>query len=254
MFRDPIIYIFCLIFPILLIVVFQIIDSNMVGTRNTMFSAKTLMPGMMMFSSSFVMLLIALLLSKDRSTAFLKRLYISPLKTSDYMLGYMVPGLAIGLLQFILCLLFCWAFGLFFNKEFFGFDKCLLLILAMVPILLTNIFLGIIFGSLLNDKSAPGLSSIIISLSGLLGGAWMPLDTMKEFEIACLCFPFYPSVYLGRIITNAEHTIPPMQSSDIVQYYSFDNLGQASLIIVFIYLIGLGLVAHFILQRSQKEK
>lgn len=43
---------------------------------------------------------------------------------------------------------------------------------------------------LLSDTAAPGVSSILISASGILGGAWMPIESMGGFMIASSFLPF----------------------------------------------------------------
>ena len=98
-----------------------------------------------------------------------------------------------------------------------------------------NIFIGLIFGAILNDKAAPGISSIFISLSGIIGGCWMPLETMGDFEKVCTVFPFYPSVYLGRCITGSAHVL--VDELGNTTYYTFSDRGLLFLIITFAYLI-----------------
>ena len=70
--------------------------------------------------------------------------------------------------------------------------------LAALPTVLLFVSLGILFGTLLNEKSAPGISSAVITASGLLGGAWMPLSDMGSFADFCSFLPFYPATTLAR--------------------------------------------------------
>ena len=70
--RDPLIYIFCLGFPIVMLLLFYLINSYSQGNTPT-FEIRALLPGIMTFSYSFVMLAMGLLVSKDRQTFFLKR-------------------------------------------------------------------------------------------------------------------------------------------------------------------------------------
>jgi ABC-2 type transport system permease protein len=66
------------------------------------------------------------------------------------------------------------------------------------------IFCGIFFGGLFSEKSAPGVSSIVISLCGVLGGAWMPLETMGGFGKICRCLPFYQANLAGRVAFSLQ--------------------------------------------------
>ena len=226
--RDPIVYIFCLVFPLVMLVLFQIIEKFTQG-NTPMFSLSALVPGIIMFSYTFVMLNMALIVSKDRQTFFLKRLYSSPMKSHEFVLGYALVGLIIGLVQTIICIFSGLLIAIITKVEYISFLNAIILILSQLPILLTFIFLGIIFGTIFNDKSAPGICSILISLAGMLGGCWMPLDVMGGFESFCTYLPFYPSVYIGRIITGATKTFG--------EVYTFDKIAIVGLIIIGIFTI-----------------
>ena len=56
--RDPIIYIFCLGFPLVMLVLFQVIN-RYTGGSTPMFELRALLPGIIMFSYTFVMLTMA---------------------------------------------------------------------------------------------------------------------------------------------------------------------------------------------------
>ena len=229
--RDPIIYIFCIGFPIAMFLLFYIINKFSNGNTPT-FEVLSLLPGIIVFSYSFVMLTLAIIVSKDKQTFFLKRLYSSPMKSYHFILGYFLVGLFIGLLQTLVCVITGFIISLIANVGNVGFvsiGNILLLIIAQLPILITNIFLGILFGTIFNDKSAPGICSVFISLAGILGGCWMPVETMGGFETFCRFLPFYPSVYIGRIITNSKNALGIT--------YSFNNVAGLGLIPIILFLI-----------------
>ena len=235
--RDPLIYVFCAGFPIFMFLMFQII-LKFTGESTPIFEVKSLIPGVMMFSYSILMLMASLLISKDKTIAFLKRLYTSPMKSHNYLVGYFVPFLIIGIIQSLICIILGYIFGATSGTGFIPFYSSLLLIVEMLPIMAMNIFIGMILATLLNEKSAPAVTSIFISLCGVLGGAWMPLDKMGDFEKFAEALPFYPSVYLGRVITNATHTAPDGLGNLV--YYSFSDRGLMFLLITFGYLILFG--------------
>lgn len=58
----------------------------------------------------------------------------------------------------------------------------------------------------------------------------MPVETMGTFEMICRVLPFYPSVYIGRIITNTTNTfgIP----------YTFNKVASLGLIPLFLFMVG----------------
>ncbi len=228
--RDPLIYIFCAGFPVFMVLMFQII-LKYAGDNVLIFEVKSLIPGIMMFSYSMLMLITSLLISKDKTSAFLKRLYTSPMKSHNYIIGYFVPFLIIGIVQSIICIILGYIFGATSGTGFISFGRSLLLIIEMLPIMIINIFIGMILATLLNEKSAPAVTSIFISLSGIIGGAWMPLEAMGDFEKVASCLPFYPAVYLGRVVTKATHVIPANT------IYTFSDRGLMFLLILFGYLI-----------------
>ena len=234
--RDPIIYIFCLAFPIVMLILFSVLN-NFTGGNTPTFELYSLLPGIITFSYSFVMLTLSLLVSKDKQTFFLKRLYSSPMKALDFIFGYALVGLITGLVQTLISIVTSFIISIILKVAFISFIDVLLLILSQIPMLIINVFLGILFGTIFTDKSAPGISSIFISLSGIVGGCWMPLDTMGGFETFCRCLPFYPSVYLGRITTSATKTLGG--------FYTFDNIAKLGLIPIFIFLVLSIMLAYF---------
>lgn len=253
MLRDPLVYIFCLGFPVVMLALFQIINKY-TGGNTPMFEATSLIPGIMMFSFTFVMLMVSLLVSKDLSSAFLTRLFTSPMRTWEYVAGYAMPCFVVGVGQEIVCVFVGWLVALIVGGGYFSFGAALLLMLEMLPMLLISIAFGVLFGSVLNDKSAPAISSVFISAAGILGGAWMPLDTMGGFETFCRFLPFYPSVYIGRVITGGTHsTIDAVTNSYPV--YTFDNVAKLGFIPIVVFLVaGCVLAALAFKSRMKSDK
>lgn len=246
MLRYPLSYVFGIGFPVVMIVLFNIIGKYADG-MDGMFNAKTLIPGMMMFSFTFVMMLSSLLVASDRTSAFVIRLYTSPMKTVDFVLGYTVPFFVVGVAQEIACLLFGGLLTLIFGGGFFTFGAALLLMLEMLPMLVIFICIGVLFSSVLNEKAAPGISSVLISAAGILGGAWMPLDAMGGFETFCRFLPFYPSVYIGRVITGAPHTIPDKGA------YAFDSVAALGIIPIAVFLVVFAALALVAFKHNMKS-
>ena len=194
--RDPLSFVFCLGLPIVMLVGMYALFSS----ASPWFTLGYLTPGIAVFSNAFIMLYTALLVSRDRSTAFLCRLYTSPMRTKDFVLGYALPGMAIGLSQLVICWLCAVVTGLVTNStDWIDPVGILLAILTAIPMMVAYVLIGILFGCLFSDKAAPGLCSVIISGGGFLSGAWSPIDTLSEgFQIFCRCLPFYPAVLMGR--------------------------------------------------------
>ena len=232
-----------------MLVLFQVINKFTAG-NTPVFEAPSLIPGLIMFSFTFVMLSVALLTSKDRTTAFLVRLYTSPMRTIDFVLGYTVPCLIVGVGQEVVCIAFGWVVSVIVGGTYFSFGAALLLMLEMLPMLLICIFLGVFFGSVLNDKAAPGITSVFISAAGILGGAWMPLDTMGGFETFCRVLPFYPSVYIGRVITGAVHTQTGPQAPSV---YAFDSVAVLGIIPIAVFMVASVVLAVVAFRHNMKS-
>lgn len=239
--RDPIICIFCLAFPIIMLVLFQIIN-NYTGGNTPMFEMKSLLPAIIMFSYSFVMLALAQIVSKDRQTFFLKRLYSTPMRPYQFIFGYFFVGIIIGIMQTLTCIIFGLIISLISKTAFISFWGILLVALSQIPMLLICVFLGILFGTLFSDKSAPGVCSLFINVSGILGGCWMPIEAMGNFELVCRFLPFYPSVYIGRVATVAQNSFGAT--------YQFDSVAKLGTIPIMIFLLVSAVLSIVFFKRS----
>ncbi|MBR4875770.1 MAG: ABC transporter permease, partial [Clostridia bacterium] len=107
--RDPLNLAFGLGFPLVLLVLLSTIQANI---PVPLFEIDTLTPGITVFGLSFMTLFSATLISKDRESALLQRLYTTPLTGLDFILGYMLPLLPIVIGQALLCYLFATLLGL----------------------------------------------------------------------------------------------------------------------------------------------
>ena len=82
--RDPVNLCFGLGFPLVLLVLLSAIQANV---PVNLFEINTLTPGITVFGLSFMTLFSATLISKDRESAFLQRLYTTPLTGVDFVIG-----------------------------------------------------------------------------------------------------------------------------------------------------------------------
>ncbi len=86
--RDPLNIFFGLGFPLVLIGLLTAIQANI---PVSLFELDHLTPGITVFGLSFMTLFSATLISKDRESALLQRLYTTPLTASDFIFGYDAP-------------------------------------------------------------------------------------------------------------------------------------------------------------------
>ncbi len=197
--RDPLSYIFCLGFPLIMLVVMTLVDSSIPPEANmTIFKINNLGPGIAVFGLSFVMLFTCLNVSKDRSGSFLVRLYASPMKSSDFILGYILPAFALTLAQMAITFVCAVIIGAVTGTTL-NFLGCLIAILALIPLAVLFISFGLLFGTLFSEKASPGLCSILISLSAFLGGVWFDCEaTGGVMYDVCNALPFFHGTRAAR--------------------------------------------------------
>ena len=209
--RDPISYIFGLGFPIVMLIVMTVINQAIPPEAGPqVFQLKYLSCGIAVFGHTFIMLSACILVSKDKSGAFLTRLYTSPMRALDFIIGYALPLLAVALLQTVVTFLGSFVIAGIVNEQL-SVTGMMLAFPVLIPSAVLFVFLGIAFGFLLNDKSAPPVSSIIISMSGLLGGIWFEPSLVSSLYKVCKALPFLNAVECARAAATLSYgdiTIP----------------------------------------------
>ena len=214
--RDPLSWIFCLGFPIVMLVLMTVINNSIPAEANmTRFSIESLAPGVMIFGLTFIMLFACLLIANDRSEAFLLRIFTSPMKSSDYIMGYILPLVVLCFGQVVITLIASLIVAAISGTSL-DITGMLFSVAAAIPSMLMFIGFGLLFGTLFNKNAAPGLSSIIICLSGMFGGIWMDIDTIGgTLADICKALPFYHCVKSARLAFSGDFS-GSMSESGIV--------------------------------------
>ncbi len=203
--RDPLTFVFCLGFPLVMLVIMTVINESIPPEAGMkIFEIDSLAPGIAVFGLTFIMQFTCIQVSKDRSTAFLSRLYTSPMKPADFIMGYTFPILGISVAQ---CLITFGASAVVAVIAGKSLNLINLFVTAFVNIPAAVLFLGLgmLFGTLLNDKAAPGICSILITVSCLLGGIWMDVEALGGmiWKISN-ALPFYQSVKAARLSVSGN--------------------------------------------------
>lgn len=182
--RDPVSLLFSVGLPAALLVMMHLIQQSVQGGI-VIFELPRFTPGMALFSLAFLSMFTAMLLSGDRDSAYLTRLYASPMTASDFLLGYCLPLLPLGLLQGIACFLTALCLGMPLSA---GTVWCLL---AMIPAILLFIALGLLMGSLLKGRQVGAVLSILVQAVALSSGMWFDLSLIGGgFRTVCRLLPF----------------------------------------------------------------
>ncbi len=193
--RDPLTIVFGVGFPVVLLVLLSVMNLNIPTEANMqMFHIENLLPGVAVFGFSFLALFGGLLLATDRESAFLTRLFTSPMRAADFLIGYALPLAPIGVAQVILCLLIGICFGLSPTWHFFT------MLLFLLPALLLFVFIGLLLGSLMNAKQVGSLcGALLTNVSAWLSGTWFSLDLLGEgFKRFAYVLPFANAVDAAR--------------------------------------------------------
>lgn len=200
--RDPLSYVFCLGFPLIMLIVMTLVNESIPAEAGmTLFRIENLAGGIAVFGLTFLMLFICLTVSKDRSGAFLMRLYATPMTSENFMAGYLLPAGALALVQ--VCITFAAALAIAAVQGVTLRPLGLLLALAaLLPTIVLFLSLGLLFGTLFTEKAAPGLCSVVISFASFLGGVWFDVDSVDGvLNKLCTALPFVHAVKAARLAT-----------------------------------------------------
>ena len=164
--RDPLNLFFGLGFPLVLIGLLTAIQANI---PVPMFELDNLTPGITVFGLSFMTLFAAVLISKDRESALLQRLYTTPLTASDFIFGYTLPILPIAVAQGVICY---------------------------------------ICGSVFNSKQVGGIcGALLTNLSAWMSGIWFDVELVGGvFKKIANALPFIHAVELERAVFSADYS------------------------------------------------
>ena len=209
--RDPINLGFGLGFPLVLLLLLSALQANI---PVSLFEINTLTPGITVFGLSFMTLFSATLVAKDRESAFLQRLYTTPMSVFDFIIGYMLPLLPIALGQTIICYLFAIPLGLTLNANI------IYAIIGMIPMAIFNIALGLLCGSVLGVKQVGGVcGALLTNLSAWLSGVWFDLKLVGGiFEKIANALPFVHAVEMEKMLISGDFELAATHILPIIMY------------------------------------
>ena len=195
--RDPLTMAFGLGFPVVLLLLLSLIQANI---PVEMFEIAHLTPGITVFGLSFMTLFSAQLISKDRTSSLLTRLYTTPLKATDFILGYLLPVIPLCVAQTVICYIVALILGLQFSIN---------IIWAIIMILVPSLFyiaLGLLCGSAMTEKQVGGIcGALLTNLSAWLSGVWFDISMLgKGIKTFANALPFIHAVELERAMVLGD--------------------------------------------------
>ena len=195
--RDPINLAFGLGFPLVLILLLSAIQANI---PVELFEIQHLTPGITVFGLSFMTLFSATIIAKDRSSSLLQRLYTTPMTPMDFILGYTIPMIPIAVIQCVICYIAGVVLGLRITVNI------LYAVLFIVPVSILYIALGLLCGSVLNEKQVGGIcGALLTNASAWLSGIWFNLDLVGgAFREIAYVLPFAHAVDMEQAVLAGD--------------------------------------------------
>ena len=195
--RDPINLAFGLGFPLALILLLSAIQESI---PVVLFELQRLTPGITVFGLAFMTLFSATIIAKDRSSSLLQRLYTTPLRPIDFIFGYTLPMIPIAIAQCVICYLTGIILGM---KVTVGIVYAIIFIM---PVAILYIALGLLCGSVFNDKQVSGIcGALLTNLSAWLSGVWFDLDLVGgAFKRIAYALPFVHAVEMERAVLAGD--------------------------------------------------
>lgn len=196
-YRDPVNLFFGLGFPIIILLLLSAIQANI---PISLFEIGQLAPGIAVFGLSFITLFCGALIAKDRESAFLQRLYTTPMTAVNFIAGYGAPLLIIALAQGLFCYLTAVFLGLPVTADL------PVALPALLPVALLFISLGLLFGSILNSKQVGGIcGALLTNLTAWLSGIWFDLELIGgSFRKIANLLPFIHAVKWEQAVLSGN--------------------------------------------------
>jgi len=196
--RDKLNLIFGIGFPVVLLLLLSAIQSNI---PVSLFEIERLTPGIAVFGLSFISLFSGMLIAKDRTSSFMLRLFTSPLSARNFIFGYMLPLFPMAAAQVTMCFIVSFALGLPISIH------VVTAILVTLPAAILFIAIGLLCGSIMNEKQVGGLcGALLTNLSAWLSGTWFDLELVGGvFQKIAEVFPFIHAVRAGRAALAGDY-------------------------------------------------
>ena len=208
--RDPLSMVFEIVLPIFLLFIFQ-----QFKIPSESFKLENFTPGIIIFGFSFITLFTSTLVAKDRGSSLLIRLGTSPMKSSDYILGYILSLIPIIIIQDILFFITACLLGLSFTINI------VYTILISIVVSILFISLGILIGSLVSEKASGGVGSIVVQLVCFTSGMYFSKDLVgKVFAKICELLPFESCLNIIKGILNGNCDIISMYNTSVNYIYN----------------------------------
>src|SRR5690625_633530 len=198
--RDPLSIVFGIGFPLVILILLSFLQKSLPGMSD-IFAIENFVPGIAVFGLTFISLFSGMLISGDRSSSYLMRLFTSPLSGIDYIIGYSYPLLPMAILQSAICFLTGVILGMPVSVNI------LFSIVALIHVAVLFISIGLMMGSVLSQKQMNRAGVILTNSVGSLSGIMIPLNTIGgTFQTICNLLPFVHAVDLVQSVLSDNNS------------------------------------------------
>lgn len=226
--RDPLSLIFSIGLPLVLLFIMTAIRNS---TGEDIFPIESFGPATAVFGQTFIAMFTGLLVSQDRGSAYLARLFASPMSAKDFILGYSLPLVPLSLMQGAICLAASAVLGLPVSVNL------LWTLFMLMPSAILFIALGLLLGCLLRETQVGGVASILIQVAAFTSGMW--------FDVKLV----------GGVFLNISRILPFLHAVESARGALSGNLSSSALsvVIVLVWAAALFVAAILVFRKKMKS-
>jgi ABC-2 type transport system permease protein len=154
-------------------------------------------PGIAVFGLMILISTAAEIIAGDREKGFLSRMFTTPAKPWDFILGYALPFIPVLIVSTLIYLGVGMALGLTVVGNL-GYAFLLFFLIG-----LCSIGIGMIVGSLVKSESQAGVSWLFVVPIAMISGAWFTVEFMPSaLRSVARALPFIHAIDASRSVLN----------------------------------------------------
>jgi ABC-2 type transport system permease protein len=156
-------------------------------------------PGIAVYGFMILISTAAGIIAGDREKGFLSRMFTTPARPSDFILGYSLPFIPVLIVSALVYL----GVGMGLGLTIVGNLGHAFLIFFLIG--LCAIGVGMIVGSLIKSESQAGISWLFIVPMAMISGAWFTVDRMPSvLKSIADVLPFIHAIDASRAVVNGS--------------------------------------------------
>ncbi|MFC1911192.1 ABC transporter permease [Chloroflexota bacterium] len=156
-------------------------------------------PGIAVYGLMILIATAAEIIAGDREKGFLSRMFTTPARPSDFILGYSLPFIPVLIVSALVYL----GVGIGLGLTIVGNLGHAFLIFFLIG--LCAIGVGMIVGSLIKSESQAGISWLFIVPVAMISGAWFTVDRMPSaLKSIADVLPFIHAIDASRAVVNGS--------------------------------------------------